>query len=437
MKKFRIGVLREVKEGERRAPLTPNDVRWLINHGIKVEVESSTTRIFKDKEYVNAGAKLVERVEKAKLILGIKEPDISHLHRDSIYMIFSHTVKGQAYNMPLLKAFINKNITLIDYERITDLNDKRLVYFGDFAGICGMCDSLSYYGRKLELKDIENPFSAIKPSYEYKSLDDMKEAVSELGHTIKRIGFKHGLTPFIIGITGHGHVSSGVREILDLLNPIEIHPKNIKDFVVTHRNMSKSVYTIVFQKEEKLRSKRINKFDYEEYVAHPSRYESNLDRYIPYINILMHGAYWDKHYPKMVTKRMVNKIYRRKPLRLGFIADISCDIEGGIELTYKTTTASSPVFTYLPSMDRYIDSIAGEGVTILAVDNLPAELPRDSSRAFSRLIKEYTHSIARTAVKDMSCYELLPLEVRKAVVIENGSLTPAFNYLDKYIHDKG
>ncbi len=428
-----IGILKETKEGEKRAPLTPADVGWLIKRGINVEVEYSLTRVFKNKEYEKKGAKVLTKFKKAILLLGIKEPQVRDLYRDKIYMIFSHTIKGQAENMPLLNACLEKKITLIDYEKIIDLYGNRLVYFGRFAGICGALNSLYYLGKKLEWKGINNPFSSLKQVCKYSSLKSVKQAVKEVGYQIKTQGFKKELTPFIIGITGHGNVSRGAQEIFNLLNPIEIHPKNIFKFVQHQKKIRNKFYKIIFFREEKFRPKNDKGFYFEEYLQNPAKFESNLDVYLPYINMLIHTSYWDKRYPRLITKKMIHKLTGKQPFRLGFIGDISCDINGSIELTRKTTTTDNPTFTYDFNRKKYVDGYKSEGITILAQDNLPSELPRDASGEFSNLIRDYVYQLAAHGIKDVNNHNALPKEIRGAVITQDGKLQGNFTYLKKYI----
>ncbi len=208
-----VGLLRETKGFEHRAPLVPSDVKWLIKRGVSVEVEQSNNRVFRDSEYKKNGAAIVDKIVEAELLVGIKEPRVHDIHSHKIYMVFSHTAKGQSHNMPLLKACLKKHITLIDYEKIVDLYGARLVYFGKFAGICGIVDSLHYLGKKLAWKGINNPLSMIRPAYEYDSFKDLKCAFEEVKQYIARKGFPDELSPFIVGITGHGNVSRGVQEM--------------------------------------------------------------------------------------------------------------------------------------------------------------------------------------------------------------------------------
>ena len=428
-----VGILRETHNVyERRAPLTPADVKWLVKKGVKVEVESSRIRIFKDQQYKEAGAKVLDRFKEATLILGIKPPQISNIYKDKIYMLFSHTIKGQTENMPLLVQSIKKRVTLIDYEKITDLHGRRLVYFGRFAGICGLIDSLHYLGKKLEFKGIKNPFNTIKPANQYASLNQAIQVIAQVNNKIRYRGFDSRISPFVIGIAGHGHVSRGVQEILQPLNPIEIHPKDMLKFVRHQKYMHNKMYKIVFLREEKLRSKNGSGFYFEEYLKCPERFESNMDIYLPYLNMLIHTSYWDSRYPRMITKEMINRLSRKKNFRLEFIGDISCDINGSIELTYKTTTQDNPVFTYDPKGKRFVDGYRQDGLTVLAVDNLPAELPKDSSEHFSSLVRDYVYQIAAHGVKDITKHNAIPKEIRQAVIAQSGRLTPEFRYLKRW-----
>ncbi|NQT32648.1 MAG: hypothetical protein HQ594_03130, partial [Candidatus Omnitrophica bacterium] len=257
-----IGVLRENKnKWEKRAVLTPNDVKWFVERGIEVEVESSPIRVFKDAEYKKVGAKVVDKAQKASLLVGIKEPHLDDILDDKIYMIFSHTSKGQSYNMPLLKEFLERDVTLVDYEKITDITGRRLVCFGRFAGICGMVDSLYYYGKKLEWKGANNPFSKLKPAWKYHTLPEIKEDMERVRKRIQSKGLPRRIAPFMVGIIGHGHVSAGAQEIIDLLNPVEIRARHIYGIARNRNFANNDVYKIVFLQEEKVTNKKKKGFN--------------------------------------------------------------------------------------------------------------------------------------------------------------------------------
>lgn len=432
-KKLVVGILREAKEGESRTPLVPSHAKWLIKRGVAVEVECNPGRVFSDQEYRKNGARILDRIKAATILLGIKAPRVADLQGDKIYMIFSHTSKGQSNNMPLIKTCLKKKIALIDYEKIVDEQGKRLVYFGRLAGVCGLVDSLYYLGKKLEWKGVKNPFSLLQPAHAYGSFKAVKQAMADVGWQIQHRGFEKKLAPFIIGIIGHGNVSRGVQEILQFLNPVEIHPEDMLRIVRRQRGIHRKLYKIVFPQKEKLRSKDGKEFYFDEYLKNPKKFESNLDRHLSYLNILIHAGYWDHRYPRLVTKEMVHNLTRKDLFRLDFISDISCDINGSIELTYKTTTSINPTFTYDPKKKKFIDGYESKGITILAVDNLAAELPKDSSREFSGFIRNYVYQIAVCGVKAITNHIALPEEIRRAVVTESSELTKNFGYLRKYI----
>lgn len=433
-KSLTVGILKENRSGlERRASLVPQDVRWLVSRGVKVEVESSQSRIFKDSEYKRAGAKIVKKTRNAALLVGIKEPHIEELVPGAVYTIFSHTIKGQSYNMPLLKKILKNKITLLDYEKITDIYDRRIVAFGRFAGICGMLDSFHFLGRSLRAKGMANPFTSIRPSWEYCSLKEAEKDMEKLARFIRKKGLPRKISPFIIGITGHGNVSKGVQEVLRALNPSEVHPKDMAKFIKHQKASRNKIYKIVFLREEKLRAKDGKGFYFEEYLKHPKMFESNLDKYLAHLNMLVHTSYWDKRFPRLVTKEMVRKISRRKNFRLEFISDISCDVRGSIEITRKATSVENPVFTYDPAKDEYYDGYANKGINVLAIDNLPAEMPKDASVYFSGVIRDYVYQIAAHGATDLTNHFALPRELREAVIAEGGRLTPNFKYLKKHL----
>ncbi len=428
-----VGILKEANEEERRAPLVPEDVRWLTRHGIKVEVESSPKRIFKDVAYKRNGAKVLKKASRASLLVGIKPPVVENLSRGKVYMFFSHTRKGQKTNMPLLKECMRKKITLIDHEMVIDSFGMRLLHFGRFAGISGAVDSFHYLGKKLELQGIKNPFAQIRRAYEYGSLKEIKTAMKRCGGNIRRQGFDGKMTPFIVGITGHGNVSRGAQEVIDPLGPASIHPADILDFIKKRKYQGNKIYKVVFCREEGLRSKDGKGFYFEEYLKNPKNFRSDLDKHLPHITMLLHGSFWEKKYPRLITKKMVARLAGKKPFRLKFIGDISCDVSGSIELTYKTTASESAVFTYDPVKKKYMDGLDPKGISVLAVDNLPSELPREASSEFSRSLREYVYQIASCGAKNITRQVILPAEIRRGVITEGGKLTGKFDYLKQYI----
>ena len=426
-----VGILPESKnEWERRAPLRPKDVAWLVKKNISVEVASSPLRIYKDSQYARSGAKIVSGFKKAQLLIGIKEPPIDRLIPDSVYMVFSHTTKGQKYNRNLLAAFLKKKITLVDYEHITGSLGQRLVYFGRYAGICGMIDTLNVFGRKAELNDNPNPFSDLKSAVHYGTYGSAKKTLEQVVEKIQKKGFDKNITPFVIGILGHGNVSRGAQEVLEYMGAVDIHPKDIDILSRSHTSHKKTIYKLVFQREEKLRSKNGKGFYFEEYLKHPERFESNLDKSLPFLNILINASYWEKRYPRLLSEAMLRRLYNSNPdFRLSVIGDLSCDIKGTIEITKKATTSSEPAFVYDPVTKKISNDLCHSGIAVMAVDNLPCEFPKESSMEFAEQVREYVYQVAAHGITDVTNHHALSSAIRNAVVTQNGNLTRQFKYL--------
>ncbi|GAX59735.1 hypothetical protein SCALIN_C04_0223 [Candidatus Scalindua japonica] len=428
-----VGILPETKnEFERRAPLTPKDVAWLVNKNISVEVASSPLRIYKNSQYKRSGAKIVENFKKANLLIGIKEPPVDTLIPDTVYMVFSHTTKGQEYNRNLLKSFLRKRITLIDYEHITGSLGERLAYFGRYAGICGMIDTLHVYGRKETLQNNPNPFSDIKSAFHYGNYNSAKRVLEETVTNIRKKGFNKAKTPFVIGILGHGNVSQGAQEVLDCIGAVEIHPRDIDILSRSHSSHKNTIYKLVFQREEKLRSKKGKSFYFEEYLEHPERFESNLDKSLPFLSVLVNSSYWDKRYPRLLPEGMLRRMYGSSTdFRLSVIGDLSCDIKGTIEITTKVTSSSDPAFIYNPISKKISDDLSQSGIAVMAIDNLPCEFPKESSAEFAEQIREYVYQVAAHGVSDITNHHALPNVIRNAVVTQDGKLTQRFKYIRK------
>ncbi|ODS31342.1 MAG: hypothetical protein SCARUB_03537 [Candidatus Scalindua rubra] len=428
-----VGILPESKNiWERRAPLRPRDVAWLVKKKIKVEVASSPLRIYKDSQYRRSGAKIVTKFQKANLLIGIKEPPIDSLIPNSVYMVFSHTTKGQEYNRNLLAAFLKKKITLIDYEHITGSLGERLVYFGRYAGICGMIDTLHVFGQKLKLQVISNPFSDLKSAFHYGNYGSARIALDHVAGKIKRKGLDKRIVPFVIGILGHGNVSQGAQEVLDHMGAVDIHPKDVKLLTRNCTAHKKTIYKLVFQREEKLRSKKGKNFYFEEYLKHPDGFESNLETHLPLLNIIVNASYWDKRYPRLLSETMLRKLCRTRPgLRLSVIGDLSCDIKGTIEITKRVTTASEPAFVYDPVSKKISSDLSHSGIAVMATDNLPCEFPKESSIEFAEHVRDFVYQIAAHGITDVTNHHALSSAIRNAVVTQNGRLTRRFKYLKK------
>ncbi len=427
----RFGIRREDKnKWERRVPLIPEDIKILREkHNIEAVVQPSPIRVFSDDDYKNAGAIIQEDLSTCPVIFAVKEIPKTFFESNKTYVFFSHTIKGQHYNMPMLKKMMDLECTLIDYERIVDENNRRLIFFGRFAGIAGIIDTLWAFGRKLkEYHGIDNPFYMIKQAYQYGTISEVKKHFKKIAEDIRKNSLPDSITPLVIGIAGYGNVSKGVQEILDILPVIEIQPEEV--FSIYENPSKDHIYKVVFKEKHMVKPISKNKkFDLNDYYNHPENYQSSFNRFLPYLNILMNCIYWDPRYPRLVTKKDLKEIDHH----IYIIGDISVDIEGAIEATAKVTTPDNPVFTYNSNEDKIVDGYMGEGVTIMAIDNLPCELPEDSSREFSRALLPFVPSIVNADYTAPFDKLDLPSEIKKAVILYQGKLTPAYEYIHKFL----
>ncbi|MFX0096105.1 MAG: hypothetical protein ACFFBD_30480, partial [Candidatus Hodarchaeota archaeon] len=225
-----IGIRREDKnKWEARAPLTPEHVKEIIeNNDAEFIVQPSSIRAFSDESYRQMGAKIEEDLSQCDLVFAIKEIPLKELHPDISYIFFSHTIKGQKDNMPMLKKIIDEKSTLIDYEKVIDEKNRRLIFFGNWAGYAGMMDTLWAFGKRLDYEGISNPFSSLRLTHEYKSLNEAKKVMNNVGEKIRNDGLPEELTPLVIGFAGYGNVSGGAQEMIAGLPIKEVEPEDIE-----------------------------------------------------------------------------------------------------------------------------------------------------------------------------------------------------------------
>ena len=434
----RIGIRREDKnQWERRVPLSPTDIAALQrDHGIAFSLQPYPNRAFKDHEYVEVGAKIDEALDGCSIVLGIKEMPIPFFSKGKglTYVFFSHTIKGQHYNMPMLRHIMDLGCNLIDYERITDDYGRRLVFFGVEAGQAGMINTLWTLGRRLDFEGIKNPFSGIHQALEYALLSDAEDAVREAGRKISESGVPDAIHPLVCGFAGYGNVSQGAQRILEDLPLREITPDELLHPSADTFASTRHVYKVVFKEQDMVEPvEPARGFNLREYYDYPERYRGTFGRYVPFLTVLVNAIYWTEDYPRLVTKEQIRGLFSRNGTpKLKVIGDISCDIEGAIEITSKVTDSGNPVFVADISGEAR-DGVEGRGPVILAVDNLPCELPRESSQRFSKALSPLIPDLANADFSAEFENIDLPPVWRRAVICHHGLLTPDFDYLKDYL----
>jgi len=428
-----FGIRREDKnKWERRVPIIPSHVKELKNNNCDIDiiVQPSKIRVFSDKEYMDSGAEIDEDLSGCKVVFAVKEIPIDFFQSNATYVFFSHIIKGQKYNMPMLKKMMDLKCNLIDYEKITDDKGFRIVFFGRYAGLAGMIDTLWSFGQRMKLNNIVTPFNVIKQTINYNNLDEVKNHFIEISEKIKNNGIPEDSCPFIVGFAGYGHVSKGAQEILEILPVKEISPENISG--VFDKPSNKCIYKVIFKEEDMVEPiLKEDVFELQDYYNNPEKYKSKFEKYVPHLTILMNCIYWDSRYPRLITKAFLKRNFNK--IKLKVIGDISIDINGAIEFTEKSTTSDIPSFVYNPNTKSVKDGVEGEGIVVMGVDNLPCELPIESSNEFSNSLFDFIIDIVKADYsKDFNNCNL-PEEVKRAVILYHGELTHDYKYIGKYL----
>lgn len=402
MKSINIGVIREGKvPPDFRVPLTPKQCKniELLYPNVKVSVQKSPIRTFKDEEYAAEGIELVESLEHCDVIFGVKEVQIHDLIPNKTFFFFSHTIKKQPYNRDLLRAILDKKIRLVDYEVIKDKNNKRLIGFGRYAGIVGCYNAFLTFGLKHNLYELKPAHLCV----------DRAEVEQEL----KKVQLPND---FRLLLTGFGRVGHGAKEIVDLLPIKEVTPEEYLS-----QTYNEPVYTHL-DTEDYYGRKSDGGFDKAEFYQNGELYTSKLGKYALQSDMYVPCHFWSAKSPIILTKEDLQK----ENCRISVIGDISCDVDGPIATTIRSSKIGDAIYGYNKATGQE-DDFKKEGViAVMAVDNLPCELPKDASEDFgSELLK---HVLPRLLGEDPS-----NIIGRGSETNLDGELTEGFKYLENYV----
>ncbi len=432
----RIGIRREdMYHWERRTPLVPQDLVALSSQeGLSFAVQSSDKRAFTHEEYRSSGLEIVEDLSNCRIIVGLKEIPVDVLEPDKIYVFFSHTIKGQLANMPMLQRCLDLGCTIIDYERIVDEQGRRLIFFGNYAGLAGAIDTLWTLGQRLRWEGIETPFADLKQASSYADLSEAKAAISQVGEQVAGEGLPESISPLVIGVAGYGNVSKGAQEILDLLPMTELSPSALLAPGGVTAEAGSPIIKVVFREEDTvLPLVEGHPFELQEYYDCPEGYRAAFERYLPRLHVLINCIYWEPKYPRLVTRSQIQALYADGQPTLRVIGDISCDVEGAVETTVKATEPDDPTYVYDPDKGSISFGVEGHGPVMMAVDILPTELPRESSTTFSEILRSFVPAIAAADYAVDFDKLALPPELKRAVICHRGRLTPEYQYIAKYV----
>lgn len=431
----RIGIRREDKNRwERRAPLVPDHVRELVDaHGLEIAVQPSPLRAFADLDYREAGAVLDPELAECRVVLGVKEIPPATIEPGRVYAIFPHVLKGQPASMPMLARFLELGCTLIDYERIVDRRGRRLIFFGRHAGYAGMLDSLWALGQRLAAEGFFTPLEHCRRAHHYDNLEEALRHVARIGEHVRHAGLPVGLRPIVTAFTGSGNVARGAQEVYDRLPVQDIDPRELRHLGEERDRPRNAVFRTVLGRADRYRRRGGGGFDDAEFAAHPERYESALDELLTHVTVLVHGAYWEPSQPLLVTNAALAALLEndRQP-KLRVLGDITCDVGGAIAATVRATDPGDPVFLYHPARGATAN-LAGRGFVVMAVDNLPCELPVDASEHFGDSLVRFVPALARCNW-DVPWEALaLPRELRDAILVHRGQPTAPYTTLERFL----
>ncbi|MEO1485868.1 MAG: NAD(P)-dependent oxidoreductase [Bacteroidota bacterium] len=397
---MKFGIIRERKNPpDRRVVLSPEACQQVLKRHPKasIVVESSPIRVFEDAEYSNLGIPVADSVADCDVLLGVKEVPIDALIPNKKYFFFSHTIKKQPYNRDLLRAILERNIELYDHEVITNLKGQRLVAFGRYAGIVGAYNGIRAYG--LKFKTFELPKA--------ETLRDQQALIGELQ--------KIQLPNIKILLTGKGRVGNGAKEMLDAMHLKKV---NVREYL--SETFSEPVYCQIDASEYNKRKDGVrgNKADF---FANPEEYKSNFFRFAEVTDFYIAGHFYGQGAPYLYTREDV----KHPDFNIKVVADISCDIEGPVATTIQPSTIADPIYGYHPQNEEVVDYHDDRAIAVMAVDNLPCELPRDASIGFGEAFSKYVIPAFFNGDADGI--------LERARMTQNGKLTQHYLYLKDYV----
>ena len=396
-----IGINREGKNPpDRRVPLTPDQCKNLLsaNRGLRILVQQSSIRCFPDKEYKRDGIEITDDLGECDILMGVKEVPVDLLIPNKTYLFFSHTIKKQPHNRKLLQAILKKNIRLIDYETLTYPEGNRVIGFGHYAGLVGAYNGLLAYGQRT------GRFT-LKAAHECHDLAEMRHQMQK-----KIVWDRERMV-----VTGGGRVASGANKIMMLAG---VYKVSVTDFLT--KQFDCPVYCNPDIEDYYTRDGApIN--SRKDFYADPAAYRSSFKPFLLGTDILFSCHFWDGRSEPFFTKDMVNS----PDFGPSVIADITCDIDGSIPTTFRSSTIDEPLYGYHRKTGAECGPFDPEGITVMAVDNLPCELPRDASEGFGEMLMR--------DVIPLLLYGDQQEILRRATIAEGGRLTERFSYLADYV----
>lgn len=400
---MKIGIIKERKNPpDRRVVLSPKKCKEILKEypQLAIKVESSDIRVFSDEDYIKQGIEVVNDVSDCDVLLGVKEVPIENLIPNKSYFFFSHTIKKQPYNRKLLKAILDKNIKLYDHETIVDKNNLRLVAFGRYAGIVGAYNGLRTYG--LKTASFEMPKAEV--------LHNQQELIDEMK--------KVKLPNIKVVLTGKGRVGNGSKEMLE---GMEMREVNVNEFL--NETFNEPVFVQIDALDYNIRKDGFVK-GFNDFFSHPGAYESNFMRFAKKADLYIAGHFYGDGAPYIFSREDA----KHPDFKIKVVADISCDIDGPVASTLRASSIADPNYGYSPSEEKEIDFLNEEAIAVMAVDNLPCELPRDASKGFGDSFADYVIPSFFNNDEDGV--------LKRAQITGKGKLKHRYKYLQDYVDGK-
>ncbi len=400
---MKFGIIKERKSPpDKRVVLSPEACQKVLKKfpEASILVESSNLRVFTDQNYADAGVQVVNDVSDCDVLLGVKEVPIKALVPNKKYFFFSHTIKKQPYNRDLLKAILANNIELYDHEVITAPNGQRLVAFGRYAGIVGAYNGIRAYGLKNSLFTL--------PKAE--TLANQKELIAEL--------LKIQLPPIKIVLTGKGRVGNGAREMLVGMNLKEV---NVDEFLTENFEEAVFCQIDVLDYNKRTNGEVLTKNDF---YKNPEAYKSDFLKFTKVSDIFIAGHFYGDGAPYLFTREDA----KLPDFKIQVVADISCDIDGPVASTIRPSTIEDPIYGYHPIKEKETDFKTHTAIAVMAVDNLPCELPADASDGFGE-------SFVQNVIPAFFNNDQQGI-LERARMTKNGALTKKYSYLQDYVDGK-
>lgn len=397
---MKFAVIKERKNPpDRRVVLSPQACKKIVQEFPKAEIiiESSDVRIFNDSKYSKLGFQVLDDVSDADVMLGVKEVPIDALIPNKKYFFFSHTIKKQPYNRELLLAILDKNIEMYDHETIVNQKGFRIIGFGYYAGVVGAYNGIRTLGLKLGVFDLPKAET-------FKNRDELEDYIEDVN-----------LPKVKIVLTGKGRVGTGVKEVLDHMKIKEV---SVDDYLNKEFDEAVYVHIDVLDYNKRKDGQLLDMFDF---FDNPQDYESTFKRFTKVSDMYIAGHFYGQGAPVFYTKEDM----KSPDFNIKVVSDISCDVDGPVASTIRSSTIAEPIYGYNPQTENEVDYNNKEAIAVMAVDNLPCELPDNASRGFGKMF--FDHVIPAFFNNDKDGV------LERAKMTENGQLTERFKYLQDYV----